>query len=216
MVTAKTATTVHEHGRMHVPRTRGMVSGLVLLVLGVWGGLIPFIGPLFGYAYTPDTAWTWTTGRLWLEILPAIAAIAGGLLLIGSANRATALFGGWLGALAGAWFIVGQPLSQLWNEGLPAAGEPAAAGALGRTMEQIGFFSGLGAVMLFFAAVALGRLTVIGVRDVRPRAVVEDDAAHRRGADGDGGFGEVGSAGEPGGRAVGDRPDPAPGATRRG
>jgi hypothetical protein len=32
--------------------------------------------------------------------------------------------------------------------------------------ERIGMFSGLGVVIVFFAAVALGRTSVIGVRDV--------------------------------------------------
>ena len=31
------------------------------------GRLIAFVGPYFQYAYTPDKAFTYTTGRLWLE-----------------------------------------------------------------------------------------------------------------------------------------------------
>jgi len=36
---------------------------------------------------------------------------------------------------------------------------------LHRVVEQIGFFTGLGIVIVFLAAVALGRFTVIGVRE---------------------------------------------------
>jgi len=39
------------------------MTGLLLVLLGAWGGLIAFIGPYFHYAYTPDSAWTYTSGR---------------------------------------------------------------------------------------------------------------------------------------------------------
>ena len=58
------------HSRVHIDRSKGTISGILLVLLGIWGGLIPFVGPIFGYAYTPDTAWTYTSGRLFLEILP--------------------------------------------------------------------------------------------------------------------------------------------------
>src|SRR5260370_1022494 len=34
-------------------RSRGAASGVLLMLLGAWGALVPFIGPYFGYAYTP-------------------------------------------------------------------------------------------------------------------------------------------------------------------
>ena len=50
-------------GTMRVVRSRGALSGFLLLLLGIWGALIPFVGPYFHYAYSPDSAWTWTAGR---------------------------------------------------------------------------------------------------------------------------------------------------------
>ncbi|HWE91237.1 MAG TPA: hypothetical protein VG317_17385 [Pseudonocardiaceae bacterium] len=154
----------------HVPRTRGATSGALLVLLGIWGGLIPFVGPHFGYAYTPNATWTWTAGRLWLEVLPAAAAIIGGFVLATSANRAIGLWASWLAAVSGTWFIVGPSLSQLWGGGTPQTGTPTATTTLGATVEAIGFFYGLGAVILFLAAAALGRFSVVGVRDTRPVA----------------------------------------------
>ena len=75
-------------GRMWVPRTRGAVGGILLVLLGAWGALILFVGPYVGVSFTPDGAWTWTAGRGWLEVLPGAAAALGGLLL-GRGNRAT-------------------------------------------------------------------------------------------------------------------------------
>ena len=160
--------------RFRVRRSRGAVSGVALVLLGVWGALIPLIGPMFGYAYSPATAWTYTTGRLWLEILPGAATLLAGLVLLGGANRVAGLFAGWLAAVAGAWLVVGPILSTLWTLGLPAAGSPVGLGVVQRAMEQIGFFAGLGVVITFFGALALGRMTVLGVRDVAP------PAEHRR------------------------------------
>jgi hypothetical protein len=154
-------------GMMRVPRSRGAFCGLLLILLGAWGGLIPFIGPHFHYAYTPDTSWTYTSGRLLLEVLPGAGAVLGGLIVLASHNRPTAMFGAWLAALSGAWFAVGGVLSTLWtSNGLSAAGTPV-GGTAARIAEQIGFFTGLGIVIAFLAALAMGRFAVVGVRETR-------------------------------------------------
>ncbi|MGA2824894.1 MAG: hypothetical protein ABSF03_02100, partial [Streptosporangiaceae bacterium] len=108
---------------------------------------------------------------LWLEILPAAGAVLGGLILGGTSSRPAAIFGAWLAALSGAWFVLGSSLSSLWHTG-GSAGQPI-GNNLHRVVEQIGFFTGLGLVIVFLAAVALGRFTVIGVRE---RALAEPPA----------------------------------------
>jgi peptidoglycan/LPS O-acetylase OafA/YrhL len=145
-------------GMLRMRRSRGIASGTLLVLLGLWGSLIPFIGPYFHYAYTPDTAWTYNTARLWLEILPGVAVFLGGVLLVISASRHIALFGALLGAAAGAWFVLGTVLSPLWNHNVPLGGTPVASTLLMRIMEQIGFFTGLGVVVVLIAAVAFGRI----------------------------------------------------------
>jgi len=165
---------------LRVPRSRGALSGVLLLLLGAWGALIPFIGPYFNYAYTPDRAWAYTSGRLWLEILPGIATALGGLIALGSSNRAVAAFGAWLAALAGAWFVAGTPISTLWaSSGFPQIGVPT-GGTLLRVSEQIGFFTGLGVVIVFLAAFSLGRFSVVGRREAAVatrRAAKEEERA---------------------------------------
>jgi hypothetical protein len=151
---------------LQVPRSRGAVSGLLLVLLGLWGALIPLVGPYFHYAYTPDTAWTFTAGRTWLEIVPGVATILGGIILLASASRPVAMVGAELAAVAGAWFALGTVLSPIW----PAAstlnpGSPAGTTTLIRQLEHLGFFTGLGVVIVFVAALALGRLMVVGIRD---------------------------------------------------
>jgi hypothetical protein len=139
-------------------RSRGAFSGFLLLLLGAWGGLIAFIGPYFHYAYTPATTWTYTTDRLWLEILPGAAVFLGGLLILLTAARHVAMFGALLAAAAGAWFTLATVLSPLWNHNIPLGGSPASATVVMRIAEQIGFYTGLGVVIVCIASFAFGRL----------------------------------------------------------
>jgi hypothetical protein len=153
-------------GILRVPRSRGVLSGLLLILLGAWGALVPFIGPYFHYAYTPDKAWTYTSGRLWLEILPGAAVALGGLIVLVSAYRPVAHFGAWLAALGGAWFALGSVIGPTWTGMNMTTGTPV-GGHVTRALEQIGFFTGLGVVIVLLAAMALGRFSVISVRDAR-------------------------------------------------
>jgi hypothetical protein len=157
-------------GMLQMRRSRGAASGSLLVLLGLWGALIPFVGPYFNFAYTPDTAWTYSTARLWLEILPGAAVVVGGVLLIIATSRHVALFGAMLAAAAGAWFTLGPILSPLWNNDAPMGGSPASATAYMRIMEQLGFFSALGVVIVFIAAAALGRIASVpaGIRAAEP------------------------------------------------
>ena len=153
---------------LQMRRSRGAFSGFLLMLLGLWGALIPFVGPYFHYAYTPDKAWIYNTGRLWLELLPGAAVFVGGFLLMIARGRHIALFGALLAAAAGAWFTLGPVLSPLWNQHVAMGGSPASATVYMRIMEQLGFFTALGVVIVFVAAMALGRIASVtsGIRDV--------------------------------------------------
>ena len=75
------------NGQGQIPRTRGGVCGVLLILLGLWGGLAPFIGPYFHFGYTPDKAWAYNSGRLYYSIIPAAAALVGGVLVTVTRNR---------------------------------------------------------------------------------------------------------------------------------
>ncbi|OBF35383.1 hypothetical protein A5724_15580 [Mycobacterium sp. ACS1612] len=151
-------------GRMTMPRSRGAMSGFLLILLGAWGALIPFVGPYFNFAFAPDQEWFWTTQRGWLEVLPGVVTALGGLLLLVSGNRATAMLGGWLTVLAGAWFVVGRALAG--PLGIGEVGAPVANTETKRVWLELTFFYGLGALIIFLGALALGRLSVRSARDI--------------------------------------------------
>jgi hypothetical protein len=159
-------------GVTRIPRSRGGVSGVLLILLGAWGGLAPFVGPYFRFAYTPDKAWAYTSGRLWLSVVPGAAALLGGLLVVAASHRAVGCFGAFIAAAGGAWFVVGVPVIGLAvkngsiSPGLPLTGTLGSLSATTRVfLEQFAFFTGLGVLILFFGALALGRFSVVGVRD---------------------------------------------------
>jgi hypothetical protein len=153
-------------GIMRIRRTHGILGGVLVALLGIWGALIPFVGPYFHYAYTPDKAWTYDHGRLLLEIVPGSVAFVGGVLLIYAFSRHVALLGAFLGIIAGAWFALGNVLAPLWTT-TANPGVPASSTTLMRTMEQVGFFTGLGVVLVLISAAVAGRITAV------PRLVTE-------------------------------------------
>jgi hypothetical protein len=148
---------IDQPSRLAMARSRGAVNGLLLMLLGAWGALIPFFGHSFSYGFTPDNTWTWTAARGWLEVLPGAATFVGGFFLVASAHRVTATIGGWLAAAAGAWFVLGTVIAPVWsagNIGVPVGSTDHAV------LERIGMFSGLGLVIIFLAAIAVGRVSV--------------------------------------------------------
>jgi hypothetical protein len=180
-----------------IPRTKGAVTGFLIVLLGLWGGLIPFIGPYFNYAMHTDQTWQWFTDRGWLEVLPAVVTIAGGLMLMSGVTRASTSFGAMLALAGGLWFIVGPNVSMLWNHGAITVGPPIARHDVTRMLEWIGFFYGTGALITMFSAYALGFMAALPIVDER---VVGRTVATGAGA---------GAAGFAAGRATAPRRDGA-------
>lgn len=161
---------------MRISRKTGAMSGLMLVVLGVWGGLIPFIGPYFGYAFGSHATWHFTTNRLWLDVLPGAAVLLGGLMLMWSGHRVSGTVASWLAMAGGAWFAVGPAISRLWEHGSGPIGAPL-FGTTRQMLELIGYFYGLGVVIVGLAAFALGRFVT------RPALVIEPPAPEPVAAD---------------------------------
>jgi len=154
---------------------------LLILLLGAWGALIPFIGPYFNYQIGTTQTWDWTVDRLWLSILPGAAAVLGGLILVASTTRRSAFFGSLLALAGGLWFIGGPSTSMLWNGGDPATG--AALGDTGtRVLEWIGFFYGTGALITLLASYELGFMAALPVTGeaVVPAPVTEPEGRAAR------------------------------------
>jgi hypothetical protein len=147
------------------------LAGLVILVAGVWGGLIPFVGPYWHWTLGPDHTWAWDNARLYLNVLPGAAAALGGLFLLGAGPWLAGRFGALLALAGGVWFATGPDVSRLWHAG---GAQGAAHGrSLARTLEYLTFHTGLGVLITALAAFALpGALAVR-----RRRALAAETAA---------------------------------------
>jgi|SRR5580698_3221080 hypothetical protein len=153
-----------------IPRSRGGMCGLLLILLGLWGGLAPFVGPYFHFGYTPDKAWAYDSGRLYFSVIPGAAALLGGLLVTGTRSRTAGVLGGLLAALGGAWFGLGETFTTIVLKKTFAVGTPlpwsGVSPALGTYLESLALFAGLGTLIIFIGAIAIGRFSMLAAKDV--------------------------------------------------
>ena len=173
--TTTTPASTRRGDALDMPRTRGLLSGLLIALVGAWAALVPLVGPYFDFTVRDVDAWDWTSDVFWLSVLPGAVAFISGVMLAGAANRATGAIWGWLAMASGVWLLIGSSIWLIEDAlGYMNLAETAAG-------EQIGFFYGPGAAITALAAFALGRMTIRGHRDPgvvdeRPLADVE----HRR------------------------------------
>lgn len=134
-------------------------SGIAIIVLGVFAGTVAFwapaVDPQFGMADVP--AWEWTSERAVRHVIPAVAIVLGGALLL-LRNRAAQVFGIVVAALGAIWItIVPIALGTLKSE---SVWEPGVVVA-----RKLAHHFGIGPLILAVAAFALGAL--IASRPVR-------------------------------------------------
>jgi hypothetical protein len=154
-------------GMRRIPRTKGAISGLLIVLLGIWAGLVPFVGPYFHYAMHSNQHWHWFADRAWLEVLPAAVAVIGGLILMGGRTRASTMLGALVALAAGLWFVVGPNVSMLWNHGAITVGPPMGRHNITRMLEWIGYFYGVGGLITMFSSYAIGFMTALPIVDER-------------------------------------------------
>jgi hypothetical protein len=163
---------------VQTPRSRGSLCGLALILLGAWAGLAPFAGPSLGFGFTPDRAWDYTSGRLYLSALPGAIVLLAGLIVAMTRSRSFGGFCAFVAALGGVWLIAGAALVKLLPASQSASitvGTPIRAGASAQVLTGLAFFTGVGALIVFFAAVALGRFSITALKDyVGPAADLGD------------------------------------------
>ena len=164
-----------------IPRSRGAVCGLMLILLGLWGGLAPFVGPYFHFGVEPDTAWVYNSGRLYYSVVPAAAVLLGGVLVLLTRNRAIGIVGGALAVLGGAWFSLGTGLvtyvvkSVSISVGTPiGTAGPGAALTARMYLEEVALFGGLSLLIVLVGGLAIGRFSLLAAKDVVADAEEEE------------------------------------------
>jgi len=157
-----------------ISRSRGGICGGLLILLGLWGGLAPFVGPYFHFGFGPDKTWHYTSGRLYYSVIPGAVALIAGILVLLTRNRGVGIVGGVAAALAGIWFGLGEGFvsvvlrrpSIALGGPLAPAGQTISSGSLRAFLETTTFFTGLGLLVVLCGAVAIGRFSLIAAGDV--------------------------------------------------
>ncbi len=145
-----------------VTSDRARRTGLILIILGFVGALVPFVGPSFDFGMGDTPAWTWTEGRATLHLAPGIAAMVGGLMLMRGRARDTQRLGAIVAAAGGTWFIIAPTLHPLWATPSMDMGGMSGMGdsALSSALSSLVYHYGTGVVIALLAAYALGSLAV--------------------------------------------------------
>jgi len=150
-------------------RTRG--SAILVILLGIWGGIVPFVGGYFGF---PSGApkWHWSTDSLILSVAAGVATVVGGLLLM-SVRPTMARLGGLLAMLGGAWFVLGPIFHPLWSNGVVLR---TSGSKWMQVLEQLGYHYGTGVLITALAGYALGAMMWLRrAPTMRQRTVVGPD-----------------------------------------
>lgn len=122
------------------------IVGVFLILLGAFGLIIPFVGPLFDFGMGPEPAWVITMSRIIRHVIPGVAVILGGLMLF-SGGRAYRGVGVTLAILGGIWFTVAPVALGRMSEGPPAFID---------VLRPLAYHYGTGLLITALAAFALG------------------------------------------------------------
>jgi hypothetical protein len=150
---------------VRMSRSRGSLSGLMLVLLGAWGGLGPLIGPYFRFGFQPTQPWHYSMGRLFLSLIPGGVVLLAGLVVLITKSRWAGGLSALLAALGGAWFIGGQTTLLIVTGTTYTDGAPVATAQKLILLTNLACFTGTGVLIIFFAALALGRQSIAAHKD---------------------------------------------------
>lgn len=148
-------TRVRHRDRTYTPSIE--MAGLFMLLLGAWGGIVPFVGPLFGFNGDGSASWTWNLSHALLSATPGAVAVAAGILVMlagPTLYRPGGLkVGGLLAVLCGAWFVVGPVAWPVLEHAKVFVG----ASPIRELAYWIGYSLGPGTLLIALGAFVIGR-----------------------------------------------------------
>ncbi len=70
--------------RAHLGRIGLGTAGVVAVLVSAWGGLVPYIGPLFNFSGDGTGSWHWNLAHAVLALVPGAAGVLLGLFVLAS------------------------------------------------------------------------------------------------------------------------------------
>jgi len=100
--------------RLRLGRVGLGTAGVIAVLASAWGGIVPYVGPLFGFSADGAGSWYWSLAHSMLALVPGAIGVLLGLFVIAE-SRDVAVGKGRLGLatagilliLCGAWFAIG-------------------------------------------------------------------------------------------------------------
>jgi len=144
-----------------------LLGGVVAVLLSAWAGIVPFIGPTFGFSADGSSSWRWNEIHAFGALAPGAVGVLAGLLVLANArppigllSASTLTMAGLALFLCGAWLVVAPVV---WPV---IVGPYFLVASNSRTLEYwLAYASGPGVLLASFGGYVLGR----GRREARWR-----------------------------------------------
>jgi hypothetical protein len=131
-------------------------AGVTAVLASAWGGIVPFVGPLFNFSGDGSGSWHWNLAHAVLALAPGAAGVLLGLFVIAESRgivvgkgRLSLAAAGTLLMVCGAWFAMG-PLA--WPVLSNSGTYFSASSHLRLLAYEVGYSIGVGLVLVVCGA----------------------------------------------------------------
>ncbi|HWE68867.1 MAG TPA: hypothetical protein VG205_00820 [Acidimicrobiales bacterium] len=147
------------------PATRSLSAslwslGVITLLISAWGGIIPYLGPTFGFSADGSPSWSWGLTHTVLALAPGALGCLVAFSFLAPLSptavgrrRASLTLAGLVAVVCGAWFVVG-PLA--WPIVHNTGPYFVTAAPLRGLANQVGYSFGPGLILAACGAFAMG------------------------------------------------------------
>jgi hypothetical protein len=145
---------------IHVGRVGIGTVGFLTILISAWGGIVPYVGPVFGYSADGTGSWDWTLSHSVLALIPGILGVMAGFFILSETRgvaagrgRVSLTMAGLLAALCGAWFVIG---AFAWPVITTNSAYFVAASPLRALANIVGYGLGTGVILATLGGFAIG------------------------------------------------------------
>lgn len=146
--------------RLRLGRVGLGTAGFVAVLAAAWGGIVPFVGPLFGFSADGTGSWYWNMPHALLALVPGAAGVLLGLFVIAESRgvvigrgRMSLAMAGTLLILCGAWFAIGPYAWPVLNN---SGNYFSSATHMRFLLHELGYSVGVGLVLVMCGGFVAG------------------------------------------------------------
>jgi hypothetical protein len=146
--------------RLRLGRVGLGTAGVIAVLASAWGGIVPYVGPIFGFSADGTGSWYWSLSHSLLSLVPGAVGVLLGLFVIAESRGVTigrgrmSLAGaGMLLILCGAWFAIGP---HAWPVLRDSGNYFQSATHMRFLTHELGYSVGVGLVLVMCGAFVAG------------------------------------------------------------